>query len=133
MLEAAGRAISRSPELSGAAGETAAILPQEWMPRREKLLARFVGEVTENVQLACANSVLEDVLKGNFFNVFKLVGAIGSLYAMIIFAVILSLVSRAPGHAQKSPRLWGVAAKGIEQLDRAPSRKSVWPGCHPAR
>ena len=45
------------------------------MPRREALLARFVGDVAENVQLACANSVLSDVLKGNFFNVFKLVGA----------------------------------------------------------
>ena len=66
-----------------AADSVNVIVPQERMPRREALLARFVGDVAENVQLACANSVLSDVLKGNFFNVFKLVGAMGSLYAML--------------------------------------------------
>ena len=83
MLEAAGRAIAKSPGLSAAAEGVNVILPQQHMPRREALLADFVGEVTQNVQLSCANSVLADVLKGNFFNVFKLVGAMGSLYAML--------------------------------------------------
>jgi glycosyltransferase involved in cell wall biosynthesis len=83
MLEAAGRAIAGSPCLSAAAESVNEILPQQRMPRREALLASFVAEVTENVQLSCANSVLADVLKGNFFNVFKLVGAMGSLYAML--------------------------------------------------
>ena len=83
MLEAAGRAIAKSPGLSAAAEGVNLILPQQHMPRREALLADFVGEVTQNVQLSCANSVLADVLKGNFFNVFKLVGAMGSLYAML--------------------------------------------------
>ena len=83
MLEAAGRAIAGSPKLSAAAESVNEILPQQHMPQREALLASFVAEVTENVQLSCANSVLSDVLKGNFFNVFKLVGAMGSLYAML--------------------------------------------------
>ncbi|WP_291331936.1 glycosyltransferase [Desulfovibrio sp.] len=83
MLEAAGRAIAGSPSLSAAAESINEILSQQRMPRREALLASFVAEVTENVQLSCANSVLADVLKGNFFNVFKLVGAMGSLYAML--------------------------------------------------
>lgn len=83
ILEAAGRAIAQSPELAVAADSVNVIVPQERMPRREALLGRFVGDVAENVQLACANSVLSDVLKGNFFNVFKLVGAMGSLYAML--------------------------------------------------
>ena len=83
MLEAAGRAIAGTPSLSAAAESVNEILPQQRMPQREALLASFVAEVTENVQLSCANSVLADVLKGNFFNVFKLVGAMGSLYAML--------------------------------------------------
>ena len=83
ILEAAGRAIAQSPELAVAADSVNVIVPQERMPRREALLARVVGDVAENVQLACANSVLSDVLKGNFFNVFKLVGALGPLYAML--------------------------------------------------
>ena len=83
MLVAAGRAIAHSPELKAAAESVSVILPQERMPRRERMLAGFVGEVTENVQLACSSSVLTDMLKGNFFNIFKLVGAIGSLYAML--------------------------------------------------
>ena len=83
MLEAAGRAIAGSSKLSAAAESVNEILPQQHMPQREALLASFVAEVTENVQLSCANSVLADVLKGNFFNVFKLVGAMGSLYAML--------------------------------------------------
>ena len=83
MLEAAGRAIAQSPELAEAADSVNAIVPQERMPEREALLARIVGDVAENVQLSCANSVLADVLKGNFFIVFKLVGAMGSLYAML--------------------------------------------------
>jgi len=83
MLEAAGRAIGRSQDLLAAADSVNVILPQERMPQREALLANFVAEVTESVQLACSNAVLADVLKGNFFNVFKLVGAMGSLYAML--------------------------------------------------
>ena len=83
MLEAAGRAIGRSQDLLAAADSVNVILPQERMPQREALLASFVAEVTESVQLACSNAVLADVLKGNFFNVFKLVGAMGSLYAML--------------------------------------------------
>jgi len=73
----------RSQELLAAADSVNVILPQERMPQREALLANFVAEVTESVQLACSNAVLADVLKGNFFNVFKLVGAMGSLYAML--------------------------------------------------
>ena len=83
MLEAAGRAIADSPGLAAAAESVNVILPQQHMPQREAMLASFVAEVTESVQLSCANSVLADVLKGNFFNVFKLVGAMGSLYAML--------------------------------------------------
>lgn len=123
MLEAAGRAISRSPELSGAAGETAAVLPQEWMPRREKLLARFVGEVTENVQLSCADSVLADVLKGNFFNVFKLVGAIGSLYAMLApYGIGYSLFAQDKKFAQECLRRY---APGKGRNGRGGERAAV--------
>ena len=60
MLEAAGRAIAASPSLSAAAESVNEILPQQSMPQREALLASFVAEVTENVQLSCANSVLAE-------------------------------------------------------------------------
>lgn len=109
LLEAAEQVIAQSPQLQSAAGEINTIQALANLPQREEMLTRFVSDVTEKVQHICVDAVLEDILKGNFFNVFKLIGSIGSLYALLApYGIGYSLFSKDKKFAETCLHHYGI-------------------------
>ncbi|OXS29991.1 MAG: hypothetical protein BCS36_04195 [Desulfovibrio sp. MES5] len=109
LLEAAEQVIAQFPQLQFAASETNTIQALKDLPQREEMLTHFISEVTEKVQHVCVDAVLEDILKGNFFNVFKLIGSIGSLYALLApYGIGYSLFSKDRKFAESCLQHYGI-------------------------
>ena len=95
LQESVERIIRENPELRAIADDMGRIRPLEELPRIEKVFLDLIAGATESVQKTCADSVLKDLLKGNFFNVFKVIGATSSLYMLLIpYGVSYSLFAR---------------------------------------
>lgn len=82
ILDAAERIIKSEPDLLLMAKDNQ-IMPTHMLPCTEQGMMHFIAEVTEGVQRSCTDTVLKDLVKGNFFNVIKLIGSISSLYALL--------------------------------------------------
>ena len=84
LLESVERIIRDNPELRAIADDMGHIRPQEELPRIETIFLELIAGATEAVLKTCADSILKDLLKGNFFNLFKVIGATSSLYMLLI-------------------------------------------------
>jgi len=95
LQESVDRIIRDNPELLAIAVDMGCIRPLEELPRTEMIFLELIAGATEAVLKTCADSVLEDLLKGNFFNLFKAIGATSSLYLLLIpYGVSYSLFAR---------------------------------------
>jgi len=95
LQESVERIIRENPELRAIAADIERIRPLKELPRIEKMFLELIAGATESVQKTCADSVLRDLLQGNFFNMFKVIGAASSLYMLLIpYGVSYSLFAR---------------------------------------